>query len=151
MFIEQGFNPENKFWKYIVGSLVVIVAASVGQMPWMLAIFIKTVVIDKKVFPTQESAMMKALDSNLTLFLLTLSFAIGLGTIFLIIKYLHKQTILSVTTTRPKIDWQRFGFSFTIWTIFTIVITIYSSQLVCSGIITTAITKSIANGTGLKL
>ena len=126
MFIEQGFKTENPFWKYLLGSLAVILVSSIGQMPWMLAIYIKTVIQDKKVFPTEESVMMRALDSNLTLFLLTLSFAIGLGTLFLVIKHFHNQTILSVTTSRPKIDWKRILFSFSLWTIFTIIITIIS-------------------------
>ena len=126
MFIEQGFKTENPFWKYLLGSLAVILASSIGQMPWMLAIYIKTVIQDKKVFPTEESVMMRALDSNLTLFLLTLSFAIGLGALFLVIKHFHNQTILSVTTSRSKIDWKRILFSFSLWTIFTIIITIIS-------------------------
>jgi uncharacterized protein len=126
MFIEQSFSKENSFWKYILGSLTVIIVSSIGQIPWMIAIYIKTVLIDKKTFPTQESLMMKALDSNLTLFLLTLSFVFGLGSLFFIIKYFHKQTILSVTTSRKKIDWNRIIFSFSIWAIFTILTTIFS-------------------------
>jgi hypothetical protein len=33
MFVEQGIKPENKFWKYIVGSLILILASFIGQLP----------------------------------------------------------------------------------------------------------------------
>lgn len=126
MFIEQGFDRENHFGKYILGSFLVIIVSVIGQMPWMLAIFIKTVMLEKKQFPSDENVMMKVLDSNLTLFMLTLSFAFGLFALFFVIKYIHKQTILSVTTSRAKVDWKRIMFSFSIWTIFTIVTTLIS-------------------------
>ncbi len=124
MFIEQGFNRENHFGRYILGSFLVIIVSSLGQLPWMLAIYLKTVIQDKKNFPTDEKVMMNVLDSNLTLFMLTLSFAFGLLALFFVIKYIHKQTILSVTTSRPKVDWNRILFSFSIWTIITIISTL---------------------------
>ncbi len=123
MFIEQGFYKKNHFGKYILGSFIVIMVSLIGQMPWMLAIYFKTVIQDKKQFPTDDSTMMSILDSNLTLFMLTLSFAFGLFALFFVIKFIHKQTILSVTTSRPKVDWNRILFSFSIWSIFTIIIT----------------------------
>ena len=124
MFIEQGFKPENHFGKYILGSFIVIMVSLLGQMPWMLAIYIKTVIQDKKTFPIDENVMMKALDSNLTLFLLTLSFAFGLFALYFVIKFLHNQTFLSVTTSRPKVDWKRILFSFSIWTLLTVFLTL---------------------------
>lgn len=124
MFIEQGFDKENHFGKYILGSFIVIMVSIIGQMPWMLAVYFKTVIQDKKQFPTDDSTMMKVLDSNLTLFMLTLSFAFGLFALFFVIKFIHKQTILSVTTSRPKVDWNRIIFSFSIWVIITIISTI---------------------------
>ncbi len=124
MFISQNLDNENHFGKYILGSLIVILIAALGQMPWMIAIYIKTVVLENKNFPLNDSLMMKSLDSNLTLFMLTLSFAFGLMALFFVIKYIHKQTILSVTTARTKIDYKRIAFSFVLWTIITIVTTL---------------------------
>ena len=60
-------------------------------------------------------AMMSILDLNLSLFLLLLSFAIGLVVVFLVVKYIHKQTLRSLTTSRAKIDWSRFWFAFVFW------------------------------------
>ncbi len=49
-----------------------------------------------------------------------LPFVVGILFLFLWVKYLHKQTILSLTTTRKKVDWSRIFFSFALWSLFTI-------------------------------
>lgn len=36
------------------------------------------------------------------------------------VKFAHKQTLLSLTTTRNKIDWNRIFYSFSIWSLFTL-------------------------------
>lgn len=120
MFIEQGIKSENKFWKYSIGSLLVILASTLGQVPLILAVFAKSF-MEEIPFPTESEEMMKVLDVNLTLFLILFSFAVALLALFLVIKYFHGQSILSVTTSRTKVDWNRILFSFSIWTVFTIV------------------------------
>ncbi|MES2544185.1 MAG: CPBP family intramembrane glutamic endopeptidase [Bacteroidota bacterium] len=125
MFIEQGIHSENKFWKYLIGSLIIAVASTVGQIPLVIAILIK-VFTENKSFPTSENDLMTFLDSNLTLFLLMLSFAVALFAVYLVVKYIHRQTFLSVTTSRKKVDWSRVFFSFSLWAIFSIVSTLIS-------------------------
>ena len=120
MFIEQGIKSENKFWKYSIGSLLVILASTLGQVPLILAVFAKSF-MEEIPFPTESEEMMKVLDVNLTLFLILFSFVVALLALFLVIKYFHGQSILSVTTSRTKVDWNRILFSFSIWTVFTIV------------------------------
>ena len=41
-----------------------------------------------------------------------LSFAIGLGALLFLVKNLHRQSFTELTTSRKKIDWGRFWFSF---------------------------------------
>lgn len=118
MFLENGFLPENKFWKYILGSVVIILASTIGQIPFAIAVAVKAFT-SGKTYPTTNEAVMKFLSPNITLFLLLLSFVFGLAAIVLVVKYFHKQTFLSVTTSRAKVDWGRIFFSFFIWTIFT--------------------------------
>ena len=103
-----------------MGSLLVILASSLGQVPLILAVFAKSF-MEEIPFPTESEEMMKVLDVNLTLFLILFSFAVALLALFLVIKYFHGQSILSVTTSRTKVDWNRILFSFSIWTVFTIV------------------------------
>lgn len=122
MFIQQGIKKENEFWKYIVGSIVVIFASFIGQIPLGIAIFVKGFGDGKMPETTQE--MLQFLDPNVSLFLMLISFAFALVTLFLWVKYFHKQTFLSVTTSRSKVDWSRVFFAFGIWTLFTIVSTV---------------------------
>src|SRR6218665_212771 len=122
MFIEQGINKDNKFWKYLIGSAIIIAASAIGNLPLGIGVVVKALA-DGREIPTTSEGMMTILDSNLTLFLLMFSFVLALPAIFLVVKYFHKQTILSVTTARNKTDWGRVFFSFSIWAIFTIVTT----------------------------
>ncbi len=124
MFIEQGIKYENKFWKYIVGSLIVIIVSSFGQVPFAGAIFLKSYLEGEDFTKMNESDMMTYLEPNLTLFLIMLTFVFGLLGIYIVIKYLHKQTFLSLTTSRKSIDWSRFWFSFSLWGSFTVISTL---------------------------
>lgn len=119
MFLENGFLPQNKFWKYIVGAVIFIVASTIGQIPFAIAVAAEAMTSGKS-YPTTNEAVMKFLPPNMTLFLLLLSFAFGFAAIILVIKYFHKQTLLSVTTSRPKVDWGRIFFAFSIWSVFTV-------------------------------
>jgi hypothetical protein len=119
MFIEQGFKPENKFWKYLLGSLLIILASSIGQVPLFLAVLAKSISQDKAI-PSNSDEWMKILDSNLTLFLIMLSFVFAFAGILFVVKYFHKQSFLELTTSRKKVDWNRIFFSFSIWALFTI-------------------------------
>lgn len=118
MFIEQGVKKENPFWKYIVGSILIIIASIIGQIPFGIAVLMKT--MKSGTMPTDSAGMLRVLESNLSLFLMMLSFVFALLGVFIVIKYFHKQTILEVTTSRSKIDWSRVFFSFGLWAVFTI-------------------------------
>lgn len=48
-----------------------------------------------------------------------------LGLLFWV-KFVHNQSITSLTTSRNKIDWSRIFFSFTLWSIITIALTVFS-------------------------
>ena len=123
MFITQAFKRDNEFWKYILGSVVIIIASFIGQIPLLVGIAVKSFTT-KEGFPTDNSQIMSYLEPNLTLFLLLLSFAFAMIGIYLVVKYFHRQTFLEVTTARKKVDWSRIIFSFTLWSLFTIVSTI---------------------------
>ncbi|MFV5684323.1 lysostaphin resistance A-like protein [Flavobacterium sp. GB2R13] len=123
MFIEQGVKSENKFWKYIVGSLVIIFASFLGQIPLLLALLYETFIKGKK-YPSSNEDVMTFFEPNMTLFLILASFVFAMLGIYFVIKYIHNQTMLSITTSRSKMDWKRVLFSFSIWSVFTIVSTL---------------------------
>lgn len=123
MFIEQGIRSENKFWKYLLGSVFIITASFVGQIPLVIAIVAK-IFLTGATYPTTNEGIMHFFESNLTFFLLLISFVFALAGIYFVVKYLHQQTMLSLTTSRKKVDWNRILFSFGLWAVFSIVSTL---------------------------
>lgn len=130
MYIKQAFKVEHDWWLYLVGVLLVFIGSQLGQIPFLIAIITKSMANGGDLSSLDYDAMMSILDLNLSLFLLLLSFAIGLVVVFLVVKYIHKQTLRSLTTSRAKIDWSRFWFAFLIWGVTTacfILLEYYSS------------------------
>lgn len=130
MYIKQAFKVEHDWWLYLVGVLLIFIGSQLGQIPFLIAIITKSMANGGDLSSLDYDAMMSILDLNLSLFLLLLSFAIGLAVVFLVVKYIHKQTLRSLTTSRAKIDWSRFWFAFLIWGVTTacfILLEYYSS------------------------
>ena len=123
MFIQQGISNENKFWKYIFGSIIIVFASTVGQIPLLLAVIAKTF-SEGKGIPENQDDMMKVFDSNSTLFLILISFVFAIIGVFVVVKYLHNQTLLSIVSSRKKMDWNRIFVSFSIWTTITVISTV---------------------------
>jgi uncharacterized protein len=121
MFIAQSIKPNNEFWKYILGSLAIIMVTFVGQLPILVAVVMKKLSENESfqhALQSTSSTLMTTLDLNLTLFLLLLSFVFAMIGIWFVVKYFHQQTWISVTTSRKKVDWNRILFSFSLWAIF---------------------------------
>ena len=115
MYIKQAFKVEHDWWLYLVGVLLIFIGSQLGQIPFLIAIITKSMANGGDLSSLDYGAMMSILDLNLSLFLLLFSFAIGLVVVFLVVKYIHKQTLRSLTTSRVKIDWNRFWFAFLVW------------------------------------
>ncbi len=125
MYIEKGIQNKNSFWGYILGSLILIIVSFIGQLLFVGALFIDSQ-SNNLPFPTSEKGMMHYFDSNTTLFFLLIPFAIVLAALYLLVRFYHNQSFLSVTTSRKKVDWKRVVFSFTIWASITIITTLIS-------------------------
>lgn len=124
MFLEQGIKEENKFWKYLIGTVFIIAASFLGQLPMLLAIVFETI-FNGKIYPKSDEELMHFFEPNLTLFLVLLTFVFALFAIYFVVRFLHQQSLLSVITSRSKLDWSRVWFSFSIWSVFTIVSTLF--------------------------
>jgi hypothetical protein len=121
MFIQQVFKFKYDFWRYLVGVVIIIIAVIAGQVPLGIAVLLEG---GYEMVNMTEMQMLQLLDSNLSLFLILLSFAAGLGAIFIVVKVLHSQPIRALTTSRKKIDWGRFFFAFGLVAIFAIATTL---------------------------
>lgn len=115
MYIAQAFNVLHDWWRYLVGLIIVVAAVIIGQIPFTVAVLYKSMKNGDGLQGLDESKMMSLLEPNLNLFLMLLSFALGLVAVIFVAKYLHKQSFTHLTTTRKKIDWKRFWFIFLLW------------------------------------
>lgn len=118
MYIAQAFNVLHDWWRYLVGLLIVIIAVTMGQIPLTIAVFIKAYQNGDALGDMDQTKMLSLLEPNLNLFLMLLSFAVGLLGLLFVSKYLHKQSFTHLTTSRKKIDWKRFWSIFFLWGIF---------------------------------
>lgn len=104
-----------KKWKYILPPL-----GFLGLMA-LNYIAIQLLQIDVDKFMQQQVAQKGA---NQMVFESLLPFVFFLGGLFLWVKFVHKQTLKSLTTSRDKIDWKRIFFGFLLISVFTIVVTL---------------------------
>lgn len=113
MFIEKAFRAKNEWWRYLVGAFAAFMVSQLGAIPLIVAVLLKTLREGGDIMDMQDqSKLMTILDSNLTLFLMLLSFAFGMGALYLVIRYLHNQNFTDATTGRKKVDWNRILFAF---------------------------------------
>ncbi|WP_053977672.1 CPBP family intramembrane glutamic endopeptidase [Mangrovimonas xylaniphaga] len=115
MYIEQAYKVLHEWWRYAVGVLLIVIAVIIGQIPFTGAVFLEAHNQGMDMFNMNEQTMMTMLESNLNLFLMLLSFAVGLAGVLFVAKTIHHQSIRSLTTSRQKIDWKRFWFAFIFW------------------------------------
>lgn len=114
MYIAQAYKGLHDWWRYVLGVVIAGMGVFVFSIPHAIGIFWKTMQggsIDPSKM-NDASYLMGLFESNVNLVFILLPFAGGLLFLLLAVKWMHKQTITSLTTARPKIDWKRF------WTIF---------------------------------
>lgn len=122
MFIEKAYKAQNEFWRYLIGSVCVIIASMIGQVPLFIAILVKE---GTDMFGMGTQDLMNVLNSNLNLFLMLFSFLTALFVLFLVIRFFHVQKIKDVTTSRKKVDWGRIFFGFSLVAVVIIASTAY--------------------------
>ncbi len=64
------------------------------------------------------------LGTNLAFVLLVAPLSVGCLIVFFWVKFIHQQSIRSLTTSRKKVDWNRILFSFGLWSLITVVMTL---------------------------
>lgn len=110
MFLwDKSYNLKN-FWYYILGSFIIILFSTLGQIPLMF--FLPSEIPSPGSNPME---ILEGIPSNLRLFLLLISFAITVPGIWLTVTKLHDLPFISVLTGRKQIDFERILYSFMIW------------------------------------
>lgn len=105
-YIQQAYKGELGFWKYLI-----IPGMFFGLMVlnYLAIVFLNL---------DADAIIQSEIDSkgeNRFLIEMLIPFVIGLGLLFVWVKYIHKQSLTSLTTSRNKVDWKRIWFAFFFW------------------------------------
>ncbi|MFY7671567.1 CPBP family intramembrane glutamic endopeptidase [Tenacibaculum sp. MEBiC06402] len=105
-YIQQAYKGDLGFWKYIV-------------IPFLFIGIVVLNMVAIEMFDIDQNATIKKeiadKGENLVLLESLITFVVFLGMLFLWVKYIHRQTLTSLTTSRKKIDWKRIWFAFFTW------------------------------------
>ena len=111
-YIQQAYKGQRELWMFILTTLLVA------------GIFLLNFVFYLMSDPGDLDAaydMMKNWPANVSLIINLVPFALLLGLLFVMVKFIHQRSILSLTTARPKVDYKRILFSFLMVCTFTLV------------------------------
>jgi len=110
MFLfDKSYRLKN-FGYYILGSFILIFFSFIGQLPMIP--FLPTELPSPDANPMD---LFKSIPSNLRLFLLLLSFVAVVPGIWLVVKKLHDLPLMSILSSRKKVDLERIMYSFMLW------------------------------------
>lgn len=116
MYIAQAFKAMHDWWRYMLGVLIAIIGVFIFSAPHLIAIAFKTAKSEVDFSRMNDPAyIMSLFESNINLILILLPFVGGLLFLLLAVRILHKQSIISLTTSRMRIDWKRILFAFVFW------------------------------------
>jgi len=105
-YIQKAYRGKYEFWKYLI--------IPIGFFGLMILNFLAIKFLNLDVDKIIQSEIASK-GENRFLVEMLLPFAIGLAFLFLWVKYIHKQPLLSLTTARKNVDWKRFWFIFVLW------------------------------------
>ncbi|WP_299114203.1 CPBP family intramembrane glutamic endopeptidase [uncultured Winogradskyella sp.] len=111
-YIQQAYKGKLEAWMVIITTCVVS------------GIFVLNFIFYLFSSPEDLEAsydLMKSWDPNLTLILNLGLFVPLILLLFVFVKYVHQRSILSLTTSRPKVDFKRIFFTFFLVVVFTLV------------------------------
>lgn len=114
-YIQQAFKGENKLWMFIITTLCVAGIFILNLLFFLLS--------DGSIDVVEEQQKLLELipSKNFWLAMNLLPFLFLLVFLFLFVQFMHKRSLMSLTTTRNKIDWSRVFFTFLMITIFTLI------------------------------
>jgi membrane protease YdiL (CAAX protease family) len=103
MFINQAYKGNNKWWRVLITTLLTV-GVFVGNF---ITYFLMSKEDMDKVYET-----MNEIPNNLSLLMNLSPFVLLLVLLFLLVRGLHQRSVLSLTTSREKVDYKRILFSF---------------------------------------
>ena len=110
-FLEDFSQEKKTLGFYLLGSLIVLIFSIIGQIPMFF--FLPSEINTHY----QGLDIFSSLDKNLLLFLLLLPSVSSFIGLYFVVKQIHFRPIISIITSRKKIDLKRFKFAFILWSL----------------------------------
>lgn len=115
-FIQQAYKGKNEWHHWLITFVLIFIGWQVvGVIPLFAAAAAYSEDLPAFIKAAEDSFMSLGINSNLFLFLMILSFFVGLVFLLIGVKYVHKRSITSLATSRKKVDWKRVSFGFFTW------------------------------------
>ena len=114
MYIEQGYRGDLGHWKYLF--------LPMGFISLMAFNYVATMSSPVSV-EDMTADMIRTFGANTVLVMLLLPLVLGLPIVLGWTKFIHPQSIRSLTTSRKKVDWARVWFAFILWGLLTLGLT----------------------------
>ncbi|MEC4005226.1 CPBP family intramembrane glutamic endopeptidase [Flavobacterium sp. SUN052] len=111
MFIEQAYKGKNNWWRVLITTFV---ATAIFILNFVVYIFSSKETIDSSYDLMKSWPKIVSLVANLVPFVFLLAL------LFVTVHFIHKRSIISLTTSRKKVDFSRIAFSFALVVFFTL-------------------------------
>ena len=111
-YIQQAYKGDNTWWKVWLTTLI---TTGIFILNFIFYLFTTAEDLD------QAYDLMKAMPANVSLVVNLLPFAFLLALLFVLVKFLHERSLLSLTTVRKRIDFKRIFTSFSLIVSFTLI------------------------------
>ena len=113
MFIEQAYKGKNDWWRVLI---TILLTAGI-----FLANFVAYFMMSKEQM-NEVYKSMSEIPNNWSLIINLSPFIFLLGLLFLLVRNLHERSIISLTTSRPSVDYKKILFSFLLVVLLTITV-----------------------------
>jgi hypothetical protein len=111
MFINQAYKGKNTWWRVLTTTLL---TTGIFIANFIMFFFMSKEQMDEAYKKMDDMHGIKSLIINLSPFIFLLAL------LFFLVRFLHKRSILSLTTSRNKVDYKRIFFSFGLIALLTI-------------------------------
>lgn len=114
-FFKQIITGNNQWWSYILTVFIVFFFIQIGSIPLIITGYLHSADMNEFMAAAQTNFLNLEIDANLFLFWMLFTFLVGLIALFFCVKWIHKRSIISIVTSREKVDWKRIFFGFALW------------------------------------
>ncbi|MBN1388609.1 MAG: CPBP family intramembrane metalloprotease [Bacteroidales bacterium] len=121
MFFESALQGKNTFWRYLIIFVIIFIATNtIGALPLISVIVVKSLNNPEILDSTSGNLMNLAtygIDPNVGLILMIFPFIIGLLTLYLLMKPLHRRKFITLFNGGGRIRWKKFFIAALVWLI----------------------------------